>query len=1305
MNPSIRNRKCLSRSQGFALVLVVTSLVLMTILAVSFLLGTTTELASARLYAQQMEAKRNSDMAINLALAQISAATSQGNASAPVAWASQPGMIRTWSGSSLSNVYRLYSSDKLKESGASFSPGEDAAALTGWKTGATGRAYNAIWCDLNSPITSSGNRIYPILTPPSTGAASDSSFGLNPSEIEGYSITSPPGFSGGSPGDANNPAPMPVRWIYVLQDGSMTAASGANTLNAPIPGASADNPIVARLAFWTDDETAKTNINTASEGSYWDPPITVTANEVSWGQNQPIQNEFQRYPGHPATVSLSAVFKGPSFPISTSTAGIYDLIPRIQFGGSQGGTQNTTDAAISKRMYLKDDISRFFTSAHEMAFKDQPLVANRRVVNTGILGTGNSAVVRNVSRRNFFITTHSRAPEVTMQNTPRISLWPITTDTRSSDAITSFTRMDAFDRTLAFSARLGGHDYFWKRANNWSSSFDYANITRNRQLYGYLRIMLGSDIPGYGSSFSKKYSSADADALATQMLDWSRSGPNLYGLGKATEIAGGKGTLTVNRGYASTTTAPTTDNNFPFGTNLGMVVPIRINDTKGTGSAIILSEFGYMLVCEKMELDQPSAGRVRYTFRPVLFIEASALKNDILGAFGRGANRKENYQLYVRFNGTDLSFTASGGGAGPAQTANLAMNRLIYYARTEPTVVWPAGTHMTAINPCWWFQGNTGGAGVDGNPGNFTTRTESDNGRPLVGDPIVFDFPKPPSLTDLTQVSQRNFNTSTQSWRINVAAFQSDIEIGFARSASDREVFQTGRVEIPAQAVPVPRFDYDTSRTNCYVTPPTATEATATLLRRYDVDTANLHVMAGDVVRTAEIDGSSGTGTRGDWRLASLKFDANPVTWFAPIVAPAANVPQNYGSQLNYSTKNSLAKGSTGPRLVANMSLNPMNDEFKGFNPPLASTNMNGALMSNGRPGDFVTNYASISFHDGGIFEYPVESHIGQGSIRRPYFAESVQDTAVNAAGDSFDTLQFTLLYSPNRQVYSPIQLGSLLTQVASLRPWQTLLFTPLPAAATGTGNGRVTATEHPGAGNPPDHLIADMFWMPAVDPVPLSENMATTGKINLNSRIEPFGGYINRDTALWAALKYLRIRTLNDADIATSHRLRSVTFSGSPQPTIHSLAVKESIDNIKTRFTSNDIYKSATEICEVPLVPLVGSSPVSDLRLWWASRQYTGDNLRERPYAYLQSVLTTKSNTYRIHWRVQALSKAPNSSSANWNETSDRVVSEYRGSTLVERYIDPNDTTIPDYATVSNPRPIHEFYKWRIVSNTQFNP
>jgi hypothetical protein len=45
-------------------------------------------------------------------------------------------------------------------------------------------------------------------------------------------------------------------------------------------------------------------------------------------------------------------------------------------------------------------------------------------------------------------------------------------------------------------------------------------------------------------------------------------------------------------------------------------------------------------------------------------------------------------------------------------------------------------------------------------------------------------------------------------------------------------------------------------------------------------------------------------------------------------------------------------------------------------------------------------------------------------------------------------------------------------------------------------------------------------------------------------------------------------------------------------------------------------------------------------------------------------------------------------------------VQGEYRGSTIIERYIDPN-AAIPDFAT--NPGAnINDYYKWRTVSTKQ---
>jgi hypothetical protein len=57
-----------------------------------------------------------------------------------------------------------------------------------------------------------------------------------------------------------------------------------------------------------------------------------------------------------------------------------------------------------------------------------------------------------------------------------------------------------------------------------------------------------------------------------------------------------------------------------------------------------------------------------------------------------------------------------------------------------------------------------------------------------------------------------------------------------------------------------------------------------------------------------------------------------------------------------------------------------------------------------------------------------------------------------------------------------------------------------------------------------------------------------------------------------------------------------------------------------------------------------------------------------------------------------------------------DAIVSEYRGSTLIERYIDPTDVSavIPDYAASSNPlsQPsLETFYKFRTLESKRFSP
>ena len=70
----------------------------------------------------------------------------------------------------------------------------------------------------------------------------------------------------------------------------------------------------------------------------------------------------------------------------------------------------------------------------------------------------------------------------------------------------------------------------------------------------------------------------------------------------------------------------------------------------------------------------------------------------------------------------------------------------------------------------------------------------------------------------------------------------------------------------------------------------------------------------------------------------------------------------------------------------------------------------------------------------------------------------------------------------------------------------------------------------------------------------------------------------------------------------------------------------------------------------------------------------------------------------------VQVLKKNRASDQAQWVEGKDTVLSEYRGSSMVERYIDPSDTALPDFAT--NPAAtLDAYYKFRVLNTKRFAP
>jgi len=444
-----------------ALVIGLAFLVLLTALVVAFFMSIGTEVRASRNYESNITVNQLISSATNLVTGQIvegtrsTKNTTEGAGSAVIppgarlAWASQPGLIRTWDDTGKGwKIFKLYSDRAMVvpfdgDGTYSASLKQQTEIPADWP------ARTAIFTDLNQPvlveddngaIERGGRKMraaYPIVDPlamvPTAATAG----------VDGFSITSPPAYDGpmdgsGSPqisastdptvavaGRTNNPAPMPVQWVYVLRDGTLTTPTGSTAAGrtASWNGAAVaytptqENPIVGRVAFWTDDETSKLNVNTASEPTPWDTPRAVTFQDLKYGLNQPAQHEYQRFPGHPFMTALSPVL----FPGATLTSAqkeaIYQAIPRVEPGGSTGGTVGVGAGLAA----IKIDADRLFANSDEFL-----LTTNGR---TSLVNDPRFASLQfdeqRLRRAQFFLTANSNAPEINLYGQPRIALWPV----------------------------------------------------------------------------------------------------------------------------------------------------------------------------------------------------------------------------------------------------------------------------------------------------------------------------------------------------------------------------------------------------------------------------------------------------------------------------------------------------------------------------------------------------------------------------------------------------------------------------------------------------------------------------------------------------------------------------------------------------------------------------------------------------------------------------------------------------------------------------------------------------------------
>ena len=1263
-----------SRAEGgAALIIVLTCLVLVTALALGLLNRVESDRSSSAAYSSGANSRNLAEYAVNVVMAQIATATTGANTGN--AWASQPGAIRVYTSNAatLTGIYKLYSSTNMVASNATATNivTDDATALANWSNSP------ALYTDLNAPLVSwsGANQVtnYPILDPGATNS------------VQGFAISGAPNTN------TLQPAPMPVTWLYVLQDGTLLAPDSTTTTNATFTASatrpSSANPITGRIAFWTDDETCKVNINTAAGmpwswatnnpnssivsltaggtattlfGSYWDTPVIGSYQDLMLTWAPPWKGEYQRYPGHPATVSLSAVFT------NLTTNDIMQIAPRINdesssggSGGSQWGTVTTysgTGPNTSKT--IKNDGARLYANVDELLY-----ATNRSATGTNPLTT------TQINQGRFFLTASSRAPDVTLFNTPRICIWPLWS---------TASMRTPLDTKIALASTLNGTPYYFTRANATSPTIDYA---ANTALLGYLRNMATTAVPGFGgSSGILGKHGTDSEQILTEIFDYircinlqdSQTGATRYspnGLvvpttGTANTMGFGRMPTVTKAGliFWYGTSSFNTTNTFYYTTNSGAPGTATTNTTAFT-------------VCARLVLENfiPGQGNPGITNAPAFSNVVTGLTGFQWGTNPASmtkifANDTTNFDLMNLGTGPSgvvpggrLNINASSAGSGASNTA-FPPFACRYFANsggtlyfkgngapgpTDTKACWPAGPVM-ASNSAWY---TPGGVLISSNGTNaYFTNAWYSNATSITTNYSGFDL------------TGGNLTISTY--------------------YSNTQIQTISGLSFPA----VTNLPLPVSNTTTTLNGSAAWSGGSKLRNVTPFGSGNWTIFTNDVVRAVQV-------TSGDFRMTAAVATVPATSYFTnhPYYTNTTAANQYKanafaGGPFGSVARSTLASNYYNPNSSVPSSVNGV--PFDAQNDMITNSIGLGNLL---RYGDFDNGYGAmpdgpyIGFSDEGVYANSGATPPAPGAY--PYFDVVTANTFTNL-GPGY--------YSPNRLVPSAGILGSLPTGVKRNFPWQTLLFRP----------AALTAAGHPGTNNPPDYLLLDLFKMPVVEPYAISEPLSTAGQVNMNYQILPFT-WIKRSTAVQAALHTEMITAIPntmpggiDITKAVFKKAEGVTTATTRYP-LNLDTNTGTLAGFETRFAAGDIFRSAAEICSIPLVPYGVGAASATMATWWNNYSYTGENSKERPYARIYPKLTTKSNVYTVHYTVQTLKKLPSGTQTQWDETKDKVLSTFRGSTTIERYVNPSDTAIPNYTGVSLPLP----YKFRILSQRQFSP
>ena len=1437
----------LRSENGVALILVLMLVVLTTIMILAFFLSVQTETRSVRSVVSGQNSKQLADLAVQTVVNQIQQATTQAIPGASpawgnVSWASQPGMIRCYDNTSTNNGnpdtayawFKLYSAATETLSSESETLANVQADLPTGAWATAGSPNYGVYTDINSPVYASDGKTleYPIVNPTgatSVAAATSLSTGTFTSPVIGFDITttSVPGYtaSGGAGSGAsptNNPAAMPVLWIYILKNGTQVPAVATGTSGVvTVAGASSSNPIVGRIAYWTDDDTCKLNINTAGDGTYFDTPRFESPNlsnnlpsvtppaqdadiviERQMAATPPVAGEFQRYMGGPAQTRLSYVLGS-----TIANSGVVNksnlmtlLSPFMQWGGSEGGiyTEDLYSSQVATTNTLTVPMRQTpYATLDEWMFSNQQLNAGSRVPTPGTVATSppNLLTNTNLQQLRFFLSANSDAPEVNLFGQPRISMWPIYTGTttltgtanlatNALPAATPGSYYTPFDQMIANAATLNPtpapsstktappYCYYFGRANATSPTFDwdgylspsstgtfnynnkitaYATNTRNQNLFLFLHKLSDQPIPGYGYSFTQKYgilnsdgsltAGGETDQILTEIFDYCRSLDPQDDLVSVPYASTGQGSSPSTNGGDQVTPIVTPTANFAgsyttkgFG-RFATIGEVSLDITQSEPPTTATPQVETITGVIYLNLFCPSEGYDNLNKH--MRIVMSSPTNPT--TYGLVQVKGSNGTTYKLFPYTPTYPTPANNGANSGRT--------VFSVLTYPNNGSGGNYAFNDTNVMRWG----GMAGVQElllgqRHASFSGSTTMANNYELSG--LEYQITSTITLTmPATPLEFKIYDTDALPGSTSLNGGGD----GYPAQITDGLV-QDIIVQLPAITTPLPLPTIYSGNNLDY----------RIVYSNYDQGSVQgLPIVQGDIVQSVE------AGYNGDTRLVAAQeymYDTASGISGNPLgsgPSPAFTPHRFYGMLNEPSTGLTMAHsqvtirphyrwygysipgtGQLVPTATYDASVQPTTGFIDATVTGVGSPSLTGD-WDNGTGGFEDGPFINKADEAGGQYNPAGNGYGASGNYiyPQPYYNGWANQIFMN-------------LSAPNRLVASPVMFGSLPTgvplgkysgtvaapvyspvytvqgQSGQAIPWQTLLFRPQPNhyGSSNASGGSPTTIE--------DEELLDWFWMPQVEPYAISETLDTAGKVNMNYQIAPFT-YITRASALMGVLgsEYVISCPTSAGSVYKKSGLTSTKYPTyrSPVKVLKTDGVTLDDDDgtlrqFKDRFNIGGVFRSAAEICDIYLEPTtdtsgnvqswgqagtaigVGTSDttyIAAAQAYWANNQLTGDNTRERPYNGLYSRLTTKSNTYTVHVRAQSLTAPSNLPAGEWIENPQLVSSEYRGSVTINRYLDPQDSNIPDFADPSKPLKysLDNYYKYRVLETRRFLP